>query len=394
MRQELEIQNRFNLNILCICMFLPALVQFLNVLINNMNMGIASTVTTSIYIGAFLYMLFGASRRGIFLLQDIKFLFLLFMFLGFNYFMFSSTRKYFFEKDMLIVLGIYIPICVISIRKISDFTPFVDIMKPYAVVTALISGILLLFLNYQKFLVYMEFSYALLPMGCASFWLFVKNNDKIAGISSLVLLIEMLCFGARAPILYYVLFCVLTLFLLPDISKGKKQFLTCIGIMLVVFAYSRFYSIISELSGLSFFSNSRFITKATSGNLFTSQGRDMVYEICRERLDTMGLYIGGFFGDRPYCEGLVYPHSIVYEILMSWGWIIGGCLLIWLLCKIIKAFIASRSERLMLIFAVLTLLARYFVSGSYLIEGKFWVFLTVMLVLSRRNIFREQDYSG
>lgn len=389
MKQQL--QNKFNLNVLCIFLFLPSGIQFVNVLVNNMGIGASSTVTMSIYLCVFLYMFFGALKRGIFLKKDIKFLFILFIFLGLNYILFDSIRDYIFSQEMLIVLGIYIPCCVISIRKIKDFTLFADVMKPYAVVTALISGILLLFFNYENLLNYMEFSYALLPMGCALFWLFVKRNDKIAGISSLAILIEIISFGARAPILFFFLFCILTLVFIQNVPKRKKHLLIAVGVILIIFIYVGFDSILSRFSELGVFSDSRFITKIMSGDLFTSEGRNMVYAVCKERLSSMGLYIGGFFGDRPYCKGMVYPHSIIYEILMSWGWIIGSCILIWLLYRIIKAFIIKPSERLMCCFVILTLLGRFFVSGSYLIEGKFWIFLTVILVLSRRNSQLESE---
>lgn len=391
MEKRIETQNEFNIKVLCILLFIPAMIQFLDVLLKNIGIDTSSIVTMLIYLYVFLYMLFGASKRGIFLKKDISFLFLLYLFLALNYILFDSIRDYIFSKEMLIVLGIYIPCCVISLRKIRDFTLFADMMKPYSVVTALISGILLLFLKYEDLLIYMEFSYALLPMGCASFWLFIKNNDKIAGISSLAILIEIISFGARAPILFFLLFCILTLLFISDVSKRKKQLLIASSVILIIFIYTGFDFIISKLSQLGIFSDSRFITKIMSGDLFKSEGRNMVYEVCRERLSSMGLYIGGFFGDRPYCEGLVYPHSIIYEILMSWGWIVGSCILIWLLYRIVKAFIVKPSERLMSCFAILTLLGRFFISGSYLIEGKFWIFLTVLIVLSRRDQQQESE---
>ena len=93
----------------------------------------------------------------------------------------------------------------------------------------------------------------------------------------------------------------------------------------------------------------------------------------------MGLSISGFFGDRSFCLGYAYPHNIIYEILMSFGWIFGIISILFYAYELLRAFFHNKEVT---IFIFLTLFTRYFISGSYLTEGRFWITTALIIAIS------------
>ena len=138
------------------------------------------------------------------------------------------------------------------------------------------------------------------------------------------------------------------------------------------------------VANLPYFENSYLVRSFLRGKLFNTDTRQVIWQNCFERLATMGLSISGFFGDRAYC-GSVYPHNIILEILMSWGWIIGGIIIIYLLLMIVQGLLKKGTERDVCIYIVLACLSRFFMSGTYIREGKFWITLFVLIALNKQH---------
>ena len=196
-------------------------------------------------------------------------------------------------------------------------------------------------------------------------------------------IIEMAAFGARSGILYAVLFVGVLELLRKDISIQKKL-LIC-GVLVIGGMIGVFYldDILYLVSKLPYFENSYLIRSFLKGKLFNTDTRQVIWQSCFERLNTMGMDVTGFFGDRPYCAGAVYPHNIVLEILMSWGWIIGGCILAYLLWLIIRGLMCKGLKRDVCIFIIFSCLSRFFMSGTYIREGKFWITVFVLVALGK-----------
>ena len=363
------IYNKENTRIkfLAFVIIMPAYIDVLNVLLNTIGIGMTSVVTACIYIYVLISLILKCGIR------KIDFFYLIGFYLVFllNYVFFSSTRSEMLSQGMIIVYIFFIPYGLFSFKNVVNWDSFFSYLYKYAKWAIISGGMMLLFLPYDKYLGYMDYSYSLLPAVCAAYYYQAKG------------IIEMAAFGARSGILYAVLFVGVLELLRKDISIQKKL-LIC-GVLVIGGMIGVFYldDILYLVSKLPYFENSYLVRSFLKGKLFNTDTRQVIWQSCFERLNTMGMDVTGFFGDRPYCAGAVYPHNIVLEILMSWGWIIGGCILAYLLWLIIRGLTCKGLKRDVCIFIIFSCLSRFFMSGTYIREGKFWITVFVLVALGK-----------
>lgn len=388
--------ENIRVKILAFVIIMPAYIDVLNVLLNTIGIGLTSVVTACIYIYVLLILIIkcGIRKNDIFYLMGFYLIFLL------NYIFFSSTRNEMVSQGMIIVYIFFVPYGVFSFKNIIKWDRFFSYLYKYSKLAIISGGIMLLFLPYDKYLGYMDYSYSLLPAVCSTYYYQAKGQKRekkrkssVPILMFLLGLIEMAAFGARSGILYAVLFVMVLEILRKDISIQKK-FLICGGLALVsIIGIFYLDDIIYLVANLPYFENSYLVRSFLKGKLFNTDTRQIIWQSCFERLNTMGLEVTGFFGDRPYCAGAVYPHNIILEILMSWGWIIGGGILLYLLWIIIRALTCKGIERDVCIFIIFSCLSRFFMSGTYIREGKFWITLFVLIALGkskkRRRMINE-----
>lgn len=303
---------------------------------------------------------------------------------AFNYFVFENTRKYMLGQEMLLIYFFFIPIGVFVFKEIHSWDNFVKILYPFSVVSIFLNTLVFAIGN-RDLLSYMEVSYSLLP-----FLAILYYNIRMATahrIISIVFwgvgIVEMLAFGARGPMLFLAVFILLYETLRTDIAIYKKVLLS-VGIITLIFILYFFNkSIIDSLSNKKFFENSYILQHLANGGFFQHKTRTVISQQCLRRIESMGMEVSGLFGDRYYCGG-IYPHNIIYELLMSLGWVLGGLILLLLLVLMLRSFLKEKN-RTPAIFLIATLFLRFFVSGSYLIEGKFWIFLFALISLQNKT---------
>ena len=133
-------------------------------------------------------------------------------------------------------------------------------------------------------------------------------------------------------------FIVLVEFIILSKNKNAKGIvkMTILSMLAIIFFF--FYKEILE-AFVSFLDSlnieSRTIKNIISGTIFESETRDIIYERARYEIKHMGLSMYGLFGDRVAFEkygGIIYVHNIFYEMILSFGWILGG-IIIFLLLK-------------------------------------------------------------
>ncbi|WP_218970391.1 hypothetical protein [Cytobacillus gottheilii] len=133
------------------------------------------------------------------------------------------------------------------------------------------------------------------------------------------------------------------------------------------------------LSGVNSKMNSYVLSNLLAGEFFSSSSRIHIYEESRAIIGNMGLSMYGLFGDRNMSSG-VYSHNIIYEILISFGWFFGVIVLTALLTIILKAyFSSSKNGKLLVVTFSLALFARYFISGSFVMEQMFYIYVAIMI---------------
>ena len=129
-------------------------------------------------------------------------------------------------------------------------------------------------------------------------------------------------------------------------------------------------------------------------------GRETIYELCKAGISKMGFKIGGLFGDRIYLSNYMpvgsyktnYAHNVFYEIFLSFGWIFGTALIGYILFNSMKTFFSnnySKDYQISVSFFFSLIFMRLIVSGSFLIEGQFILFLFLLM-----NRFRREDYEN
>jgi len=394
-KNGIEKSNAVSITILGLILLIPIVIEFIYVTFRQYGLGNSSIITMMIY-GAIL--IYAMVRTRYFKKKDFALLIGVYTIFAFNYIFFEETRNYIVSTEMMIQYIFFLPIGILIIKNIRDWRKFEAIVYPFAAGGVLIAFAMVITLNYKDYLSYMEFSYALLPLICILYNNFRYRVKRRAFPMLLFLLgtIEIIIFSSRAPLLYLIIYICLFEIFRVDISKKKKIIL--IGILgafyFILIIFSK--AIITYLSAFPIFKESRIFSKILSGKFFISSTRNAIYESCILRIKTMGLSISGLFGDRAYCGNDFYPHNFIYEILMSYGWILGAIILIGIAMLIVRCFVAKEENRIIALFFLLSIFSRYMVSGSYLIEGKFWIFLFAMISLSESGRTKEEkkNYEG
>lgn len=358
-------------------LFLPILFDF----ITSVTHGNSSVYTYILYIATLAITLF--KFRSCITQKSVLVLIALYLVVGVNYLIFPVSVEYISSTQSTLILVFSLPLAFLIFRNITDWSSFIRIASFFSLPAILIGVYILLFTDVSSALrddalfTYMEFSYALLPFVCLSFARYYDSKNRLYLLLFATGEAEMLAYGCRAALLYSVLFVVLVEFM--DYKRHKTQlFLFILVIAVIVLSFD---TIISYLVSVDLFSNSYFLKNLVSGDLFEHSSRVEIYDNCERRLSTMGMEISGLFGDRAYC-GSVYPHNIIYEVLMQFGWILGSGILLYYLILLLKA-VSHSDTRIVVLFFFCCIFCRFFVSDSYLQNGQFWIMTACIISISK-----------
>lgn len=375
------------LRILSIVLLLPIITETIAIVTE----GSGSRYTAGVYVALLLYSIYTIKLRID--SKDIKLLVSFYVFYGLNYIFFEDTRNY-YDITIIMCLLFFMPIAIIIVKNIRNWKPFFEIFYPFSLCgIALASFIVLTFsdLEYSDFFSYMEFSYGLLPcLICvyenlrndfiykskASFRRYLSLSVLLLGI------IATIVYGARATFFFFLMYIAFSWVVKKQLSASRIIAYSFLGVVVIILI-PYIEVALEELSTFGIFQSSRLLTKFAGGELMESTTRDEIYRLCLNRIGDVGFGYYGVFGDRPYC-GSVYPHNIIYELLMSFGWLVGGCALFCLARLVFKSLFKSSYGDIALFF-VCAFLMRYFVSGSYVIEGRFWIMLFGLVSLLNAN---------
>lgn len=354
---------------------MPLLVEVIQVY----TIGSGVLYTLLLHFFGFVISLFSIRKQII--SSDFKNILYIYLFYIINFLLFPANRQYFFDSSVYILLFFYIPIAVLVVRKIIDWDTFFDTFKWFSVI-AVLCGVYITMISQismvEDYFSYMDFSYFFIPFiaGC---YVPFRNNCPIKylfGALSLLGIFEVLIYGARGSVLFILLFiCLYEIF---NIRKGKSLISHIVFLSIVGFiVWISLPYILNQLSSMSFLSDSRFLLKLMNAELFQSEGRDIVYLNAERRLNNMGLDVAGLFGDREYNDGY-WPHNFFYEIWMQMGWLIGSIIIISVIILFVKSIFKSHYP-MAAIFFITIFFGRYIVSGSYAIEGRFWIMIFALI---------------
>ncbi|QCR31986.1 O-antigen ligase [Lysinibacillus sp. SGAir0095] len=118
-------------------------------------------------------------------------------------------------------------------------------------------------------------------------------------------------------------------------------------------------------------------------------GREGIYEKVLAAIGEHPILGIGLAGDRQITNG-VYAHNLLLEVLINFGVVLGSLLIVFLLVIMLKTlFVRDLKVYNMLIMWISIGLVSLFVSGSYLTELNFWIFLGLILSYYKQKSYRK-----
>ena len=237
----------------------------------------------------------------------------------------------------------------------------------------------------------MVFSYLfLVPIIIITYKMFFIKFKIIDLISIILGIIAILLYGARGPLLAYIIFIMLLVlnYFLKSKIKPKDLIIIMIAqtsILLLAINVNLLLNNINKLL-LQFGLHSRTLYLLMSENIDFSTGRSGIYEMTLERIFKKPIFGYGITGDRLFLNG-AYPHNIFLELLAQFGIVFGGIIIIIFVIIWIKGVFVNKNiteNHLGIIFAGIGLITLFY-SDSYLTVSNFWLFMAICFSTVHKN---------
>ncbi len=305
----------------------------------------------------------------------------------FHYLIFEGNRPYITDK-MIPIFTMSLPGFIYA-SCIRDFAVFKSTMKKAANVVFFIGLLLtlLIFTGRASIGSYsMAFSYyMLLPAIMFTDDFLDKFSFKMLAFDILSIII-ILSLGSRGAILCIMVFTLLKFFRRNAKLSNVRLIgdLSLIVVALIMLIYLD--QILVYLYGFigKFGINSRTLRIFLSQGLYLS-GRDTIYESIVSEILKHPLFGIGIGGDRNVLGG-AYAHNILIEIIANYGIPLGIVVILFIFINILKALLRKDPFDYSIAIIWLSLgFVHFMVSGSYIVDIRFWTFLGVILNITRNN---------
>ena len=225
---------------------------------------------------------------------------------------------------------------------------------------------------------------------------FYENNLTYLVLSLICMVVVVVC-GSRASVVGIVVF--LALYYMWKREIGVKQLLMIFVAVAGVIVYKSpkivwaLYKLFSAV-GL----RSRTLYYIAGGDILaTDRSRQRtIWPSMVIKMKEMSIFKGyGAYGDRYYLsDEFVYAHNIFLEVILSFGFIIGGALLIWIIYQFARVILKNRD-----IYGLITIawgsfsLGRLMFSSTIWEEMSFWIFIAMLVncaIRRKRGIVTEE----
>lgn len=235
----------------------------------------------------------------------------------------------------------------------------------------------------------MHFSYSVLFVLMIHLNEFLNQKKKLFLILSIFEVSMIVLYGSRGALVCVVVFLVINVIRKNLEFRSKLLYLVSIFIASIgaYFAFNELSPSIFQLlisKGVS----SRTINLLFSGNFLKhDSNRSIIWERAMELISqrpVFGWGIGGFTD----ALGAPYPHNLFLDLLLAFGYLIGGILIVTLIIIIIKAvYTAEQEERyLTFIFVSIALVCLMF-SGTVFTNYYFFIMLGLVLSVNKYTDF-------
>ena len=385
---RIEKRNTKYINLLLILLSSRVFMEFLNVLLNGvLKLSSTSFLTIGIYSILFVIFFFYYVLNQSSSFKDLIWILAIYIFYLIS-FSFSKVKENFFGVGMVLLYLFYIPISFGIVANISSWNEYEKITKKYVaidLIAALFTMVLSFKFGSSDSTTYMTVTYAILPILCSSFLILKTKMDIPLLLLSLANLVLMVLYGARMGLFLAIIMLVLCFF--QKVGKVGKFFLTLLLVCVIFFCSGLLQnaSIIKQLTSFASDKNIHILNQLLKGELFSSSGREEIYEEMRYQINNMGSNVYGLFGDRLFTTS--YAHNIFYETILSFGWF-GGIFFLFLLLVLstIGFHSAIKQKRGMLFICFfLSFFCKFFVSSSFAIDYSFFIYVAIALSFAKSN---------
>lgn len=303
----------------------------------------------------------------------------------------ENARQYFWNPEMIVLYFFYMPLSFLVVSKISDWSQlFKENKNIYISDIIIVLSFVSQLLN-PRGMDYMSYSYNLLPFWCVILISILLNRKKIQMFFLTLGVLEGIFFGSRGAVAWLVVCGILIIAIQIFNKNGVKSLIKySMAFVGVLILFKIIYPMIMESS---FVEGSYILRRIKDGSLLISDGRSELATSCLNVIDNMGFSVYGLFYDRTVLPNGWYSHNIIYEVLISFGWIIGGVCLVFFFFKLIVVFfLQNHINKIAFVFLLSSLFFRYFLSGSIFDEGNFWVFVGGVTSFSRISMNSHFKY--
>lgn len=198
--------------------------------------------------------------------------------------------------------------------------------------------------------------------------MFTINSSKANYFMFFLTIIIILVIGNRAPV-----FIGLSFFIIVNLIRVKnKLIIICTSILFIcitLFIILPYLLEVLDLYGIQ----SRTLLLLEEGGFTRDSGRTSIYIIGLNKIYESPIFGYGIFGDRQFYNGF-YVHNIFMEIILHFGVIIGGIIIIVLGIVTFIKYINLAEKEIILFFIFLGFVP-LLVSSSYLINTNFFLLL-------------------
>lgn len=293
-------------------------------------------------------------------------------------FIFPENAPYLWRESLRFTLPMVISsaLCVITVGRIDLFERVLYVISWVAVVEI---GIYVISYFLGVFLISdynMSFSYAcLFPM--ISLY---RKRRIVPVLVSLLIYIIVIAIGSRGAAIIF------TIYLIFDIlQRNRKLLIPLVVLVLSINALLPLLVDIFDTIGI----HSRTLAHFTTGQMGRVDDRNPLYALGLNSVLTSPFLGVGLWGDRVLINGS-YVHNIVVEILMDFGLLIGGVLIIFfILIGVVKFLRLDKKHKNDFVAYTLMCIAPLMFSSSYLISPEFGIYVGLMTLL-----FNNKSVSG
>ena len=305
--------------------------------------------------------------------------------------------QYILYPNNITPLNEYAFLCCLAVFPFYLFGKMVDLPKMLNAFYYISVGTIVMYILY--FLLYrngsgqlnseeynMAAAYNLLPHVLMVVWMAIRKFSPTRIGMAFISIIVLFMFGTRGPILSLAV--PVSIYILfryhgKHTKLIKTLFITLVVVLpfVLVPIITYFQDVFSDLDV-----SARILDKLLDEDITNDSGRgDLIVELNKHLLTEHKICGYGLFGSYQFIGG--YPHNIFYELIFSFGFLIGGMLIVWMLWHFFKGYHYASNDiykDFILLFTLMELTHLCF-SYTFLTEQMFFMLIGLCAQSSRQT---------